>query len=246
MLFEQLRNLVTLQEVDSKIHRLQKDREGQPGRLAELEKELGQAAQEFKEQRERLSEIQKDHKIKEQVLGQEEENLKKWQKRLLEIKNTREYVALQREIEGQKKANSQREEEILLMLEEIEVLGKNVALMEENYQTLQAQFTAERNAVTAKLEEIDSEVTRLSTVHESRAAEVEPELLDRYDKIRKNRAGVGVTLVRDGHCLACMMGLPPQLYNELMRYDAVHNCPSCGRILVWEGKGDDRINLDDE
>jgi len=244
-LLEQLRNLVSLQDVDAKIHRLKKEREDLPGRMAEMDKEVAQAEQEFGEQRERLSEIQKDHKLKERALEQEEENLKKWQKRLLDIKNTREYVALQREIEGQKKANSQREEEILLMLEEIEVLGKNVALLEENFRNLQGQAAKENAAVEANLKSIDGQVKALEKNRDQRMAAVDPDLLQKYDRIRSNRAGVGVSVVRDGHCLACMMGLPPQLYNELMRYDAIHACPSCGRILVWEGTGDDKITPDE-
>ncbi|NOZ84732.1 MAG: hypothetical protein GXP49_00425 [Deltaproteobacteria bacterium] len=245
-MLEHLRNLVNLQEVDAKIHRLKKERQEIPEKLNDLEKELEKANLGYTEQKARLIEVQRDHKIKEQALDDEEENLKKWQKRLLEIKNTREYVALQREIESQKRSNSQREEEILLMLEEIEVLGKNVALLEESYKELEKKRDSEKAAVEQKIIEIDKEVQRLDKERRERLSKVEPELLAKYEHIRDRRAGIGVALVRDGHCLACMMGLPPQLYNELMRYDAVHTCPSCGRILVWEGKGKTAIHLQDQ
>ena len=160
-MLEQLRNLVSLQEVDAKIHRLTKEKQEFPDKLGEIERELEKAEQEYNEQKARLAEVQRDHTIKEKALKEEEENLKKWQKRLMEIKNTREYVALQREIESQKKANSQREEEILLMLEEIEVLGKNVALLEESYKDLQKRRDEEKQEVDKKLGMIDEQLQEL-------------------------------------------------------------------------------------
>ena len=140
----------------------------------------------------------------------------------------------------------QRDLDRVVLAHSHQVLGKNVALLEENYRNLQGQAANENAEVAANLKSIDDQVETLVSERDKRMAAVEPDLLTKYDKIRRNRAGVGVSVVRDGHCLACMMGLPPQLYNELMRYDAVHNCPSCGRILVWEGTGDSIIILDEE
>jgi len=30
------------------------------------------------------------------------------------------------------------------------------------------------------------------------------------------------------------MNIPPQMYNELQRYDSLKLCPFCNRILYWD------------
>jgi len=60
-------------------------------------------------------------------------------------------------------------------------------------------------------------------------------LLRRYDSIREKRLGVGLVPAAEGGCSGCNMKLPPQLYNILQRADTIEQCPSCQRIVFWEG-----------
>jgi predicted nucleic acid-binding Zn-ribbon protein len=65
------------------------------------------------------------------------------------------------------------------------------------------------------------------------ASQIPPNVLKRYDQIRAKRAGVALAAVGGGRCLACNMGLPPQLYNTVIRGETIEICPSCNRIIYY-------------
>jgi predicted nucleic acid-binding Zn-ribbon protein len=65
------------------------------------------------------------------------------------------------------------------------------------------------------------------------ATRVKPDVLRRYGTIRMRR-GLAVVAVSNGTCLGCHMNIPPQLYNQLQRADAILTCPQCHRIIYWD------------
>lgn len=52
-----------------------------------------------------------------------------------------------------------------------------------------------------------------------------------YERIRAARGGIGVAQVRGISCMKCHIHLPPQLMNDLRRFQTIQQCPSCKRIL---------------
>jgi len=40
--------------------------------------------------------------------------------------------------------------------------------------------------------------------------------------------------VLDEHCQGCNMGIPPQLYNIVLRGENIETCPYCHRIMYYE------------
>ena len=65
----------------------------------------------------------------------------------------------------------------------------------------------------------------------TRVKKVKAALLRKYEQIREKRDGVAMVGVTNGVCLGCYMNVPPQLYNELLREDKLHACPTCNRLL---------------
>jgi predicted nucleic acid-binding Zn-ribbon protein len=60
------------------------------------------------------------------------------------------------------------------------------------------------------------------------------DLLKKYDVIKEKRTGQAVVSVWKEICAGCHMNIPPQMYNELQRYEKVVTCPNCNRIIYWE------------
>jgi hypothetical protein len=63
------------------------------------------------------------------------------------------------------------------------------------------------------------------------ASQVTGDLISRYDLIFSRRGGTAVVEVAAGICQGCFMNIPPQLWNEIIRNEKLHLCPSCQRIL---------------
>jgi hypothetical protein len=57
--------------------------------------------------------------------------------------------------------------------------------------------------------------------------------MDRYERVRKARKGIGVAEVIDGRCSACNLALRLQLFQELKRGDEIMACENCQRILYY-------------
>jgi len=57
------------------------------------------------------------------------------------------------------------------------------------------------------------------------------DLISRYELIFSRRGGTAVVEVNAGICQGCFMNIPPQLWNEIIRNEKLHLCPSCQRIV---------------
>jgi hypothetical protein len=63
------------------------------------------------------------------------------------------------------------------------------------------------------------------------APEVRPDYLSRYERVLKNKDGLGIVKVVDHACGGCFMHLTEQVLNELKKYEQIISCDQCARIL---------------
>lgn len=61
--------------------------------------------------------------------------------------------------------------------------------------------------------------------------DVRPDYLSRYERVLKNKDGLGIVKVIDHTCGGCFMHLTEQVLNELKKYEEIISCDQCARIL---------------
>ncbi len=110
---EQLLLLEQLQEIDKQISRWEQDLARLPQETQDVARNLVVLRREITESQERLSVVEKDLKKKEQDLATEQEKIKRSERRLLGIKNQKEYNALSREVKLGKKVVAEIEESMM-------------------------------------------------------------------------------------------------------------------------------------
>ena len=228
---EQIEILATLQEVDRGI----KEKSGARGALlAELQKKQEEIQARNSEMTALRGEWEgKEKARREKELQLQDENKKAIDKRMrmTRIKNIKELQALQREIDQIKQGNSQLEEELIKLMEELEVSAASVRAKEEELKQLEDAWKEKRGGIEAEVAGIDKAVADASAVRQSIAARLNRELIGRYELIFSRRGGTAVVSVAEGICQGCFMNIPPQLWNEIIRSDKLILCPSCHRIL---------------
>ena len=138
-------------------------------------------------------------------LEAEGDKIKDRQAKLMNVQTNREYQSILKETEDGKKSNTQREEAVVHLMEQIE-------------------------ALTAQIEEEN----KIMKTRESKASAVSASLLKKYTAIRDKRNGLAIVPVTGGVCRGCFMNIPPQLYNDLMKEDKLISCPTCHRIMFHE------------
>ena len=62
-------------------------------------------------------------------------------------------------------------------------------------------------------------------------ASISPDLLPRYERVRKHRGGIGVAPARDYVCEICKVRIRPQVFQEIRKNDQIIACDACQRIL---------------
>jgi predicted nucleic acid-binding Zn-ribbon protein len=239
MVKKQLQLLWKLQTIEQQIEEAQKNKARYPLELERLQGQLKAQEEKQAEEKQRIEELEKKRVLMEGELDLGNERIKRSQLKLLAIKTNKEYQALLKEIETGKEHNSQREEEIISMLEEIDQLKTDYARTVERAHKEREEIEEEEAQVKDQMVTVEQDIALWSQNREEIIKEMDPELLKRYNTLKERRNGIAVVLVKNEGCQGCFVNIPPQMYNEVQKNKEIILCPNCHRILYWENKGAD-------
>ena len=236
-MLEDLTLLLDLQNLDNQISDALKLKEEIPKDLELCRKEQMRVEENVKQKEELFFEKQKTRKNLELDLETENETLKRYQRQLFDVRDNKEYQAMLREIEGKKQKISRLEEQILMVLEDIDECTTDL----EEAKKLADAGKAKCEATESELRRRDEALKETLIIREDErkrvAARMKPDLLARYERIRKGRGGVAVVTIEGGTCPGCFTALPPQFVNEIRKGTQILPCEHCGRILIWRTDG---------
>jgi len=233
---EQIKLLVEIQKLDSRIYILQKELANQPVLIKNLEDEFKQRETASKTADEELKTLAVKRKEQEGDLAAKEEGIKKLQVQLYQLKTNKEYQAMEKEIGGHKADASVLEEGIIKTLEEIDVCTKKSAGQKEVLQQERQKIAGEKSKIDARIKEIESSLRALNSERTGVTQKIEKEFLEKYERILKSKEGIAMVPVQGDACGGCNINLPPQVINEIkLRHELIF-CGSCARILyITEG-----------
>jgi len=130
--------------------------------------------------------------------------------------------------------NAVIEEELMALLEDLEGRGAVLHEREEELKTLEQAWNEQKSSLEAQVAELDKQVAETASGRQSIAAQLNGDLIGRYEMIFRARGGTAVVGVTDGICQGCYMNIPPQLSNEIRKNERLNLCPSCHRILYYK------------
>ena len=230
---DQLKRLEDLQRHDAKIQELENSLKAIPVKLAATQNDLARVEGLLETERQSMGETEKYYGEQKGLMTDDEVQVAGAKHKLAQAKNSKEYMAAQREIEQRREGLATREVEINKLVEALDAKKKLLADRANDVATLRGSIEKDGEAAKARMSEIESKIAELRGERDKLAAEVKPEVLKRYSSIRLRR-GLAVVSVRNGTCQGCNMNIPPQLYNVLQRGVSIETCPSCHRIIYWE------------
>jgi predicted nucleic acid-binding Zn-ribbon protein len=148
------------------------------------------------------------------------------------IANAKELEALQHEIDSLRRRRSDREDELLALLEIREGLERDAAGADRETAELRAAADQVAGAAGDELGRTGSELTGRTAERERIAAEIDPEVLELYDDLRRQKKGIGAAGLVDGVCQACHEQLSAAELDRVKRTEGIRRCEHCRRILV--------------
>ena len=230
---QQLKTIYEAQQVSTQIIAQEKKILSAPKKIQEMEAAVEELADRCARGKGVVDELEKERRQKEKDIEAEREKARKSQAKLHEVKTNKEYQALLKEIEAGKGVNDKTEEEVLLLMEKIEELKKDLEGASKELKKKEAEAAAERIKLDGELRSVDAVVADLKKTRDTLLQMVDEELRTTYGTLLERREGLAVVNVKNGVCLGCFMNIPPQLFIEATKNRQMILCPSCNRIFYF-------------
>ena len=226
-----LEHLITLQRLDDFLEQARRTIAEHPVRATALDDRLTGAREHLAATRQRIADNQAARRTLEKDLAALQGRLSKYKDQLMEVKTNREYQAMQKEIEGAQHEVRAVEDRILDRMVEADELAAGLKQAETAHAVTQKEIEGERRTMEDEVARLRSELERSTGQRQQVLGAVSPAVLAIYQSVAPKRRGIAVAEARNGLCSICQVRLRPQVYNDVLRNDAIIQCDSCQRIL---------------
>jgi predicted nucleic acid-binding Zn-ribbon protein len=169
-----------------------------------------------------------------------------FEKQMDMIQTQREYEALDKEIRdsGEKEQDLRRD-----LQREEQVLGEMKANLEKE-EAMIAKQDEEVGKEQSRIKEALSEKNKMLKGLERKEKVITPgldeEILFKFERIIRSKAGLGIVPVEHGVCSGCHMILTVQYVNDVRDGDGIMFCPYCSRILFYAGEEETQSEEEEE
>ncbi len=227
--------LLQLQENEVETTSIQSLLERVPDRLELFSTRLEDFKTRIAESETRMSDLQKGYRQHEVEIQSILARIEKSNEKLKTVKTNKEYQAGLHEIEDLNRLQSDVEDKMLECLEEIDEAESAAESERESFGTFSIQIEDEKVQLERESEEMQQKLRELLHQRELIVAAIDSGLLKKYEQVKEYTGAIAVAEVKASICQGCHMNIPPQMYNELQRFDRLLNCPHCERIIYPHG-----------
>jgi predicted nucleic acid-binding Zn-ribbon protein len=221
-------------EVDSLNARLSEVHSGRELASARIEADTAEA--DLGEHRLRLSAMDRDGARLEHEIDSLRQRSLAEERRLYDgsIANAKELGSLQHEIENLSRRISDREDELLAMLEQHQQVEALAADAEKRTADLRVRSAEAESRSVEETGRLGSELAERLAAREALLPAVEGEMLELYEDLRRQKKGLGAVAIVDGICQGCHEQLSAMEFDRLKHSAGVKRCEHCRRIVVLD------------
>lgn len=231
---EQIKKLVSLQEIDTELIQLKNRMEEAPRHLENLQNELNNMEEQKAHIEERVKLLTEQKKKLQSDIEQDSDKIKKSKNKLMMVSNTKEYHAMMREMDNLEKLNRFREEELSNLLEDLQTQQTKKEELNNEIVSLQDELATTQATLDSELQQIHERIQELEKDREKACADVPVPILSRYNFIKDRLHNPVIVSVRQSVCTGCFISIPPQSFVEIQKGEQILSCPNCQRLIYWE------------
>ena len=239
---EKLTAVLVLQKIDSKIDEIKTLKGELPMEVKDLEDEIEGLQTRITNIDAEIANINNFIETKSTSKKDSQALIKKYEKQQDNVKNNREFEAINKEMEMQELEVKLNEKHIKDATYEQKDRMNARLKTEEKITDVESALAIKRSELEKITADTEKEEKVLAEKSDEAKEKVDPRLLLAYERIRTSyRNGLAVVpIVRDS-CGGCFNVIPPQRQSEIRQHKKIIVCEHCGRILV-DSDMNDKLN----
>ena len=240
---EKLTAVLALQKIDSKIDEIKTMKGELPMEVKDLEDEIEGLQSRINNTDAEINSINNFIEAKTNAKKEAQALIKKYEKQQDNVKNNREFEAINKEIEMQELEVRLNEKHVKdANFEQKDRLNARIKT-EEKIKEVEDALKIKRGELLKITADTEKEEKVLSKKSEEAKEKVDPRLLTAYNRIRTSyRNGLAVVPIIRDSCGGCFNVIPPQRQSEIRQHKKIIVCEHCGRILV-DIDLNDKVNI---
>jgi len=223
-----------MQALDDEIRDIKARKAERLDQLERLRKVIAHMQREIEDKRGKLTEAEQWHRTKSGELEAEKERLLKAKGKLSGVTRSREYVAVNKELEVIRKNISTKEDEIENLVTAIDDFRAAIAKEEAKFRDWQAEADEAERDNQASLDAMQVKISDVDVRRKVMTAQIERAVVSRYERISQARDGRAVVAMKEGTCSGCNMALQPRFAEMVLRATSLVQCPHCSRYLYGD------------
>ncbi|MEE8341445.1 MAG: C4-type zinc ribbon domain-containing protein [Candidatus Neomarinimicrobiota bacterium] len=229
-----IKNLIELQNIDTKLMELEDILGDLPNKVDELILEEKQAIKNIEEGKIRIKEIQLDLNKIELRVKEDNQKIDHLKDQLFQVTTNKQYDATMQEIDHLKEQLDKDETVDIELMEEKDVLEEKIKNLEKNVESVSKDLSDRRKSLEQMLLESAEQKKLLENDRDELIKTIEPEVLKRYDVVRNARRGTAVVPILGASCSGCGAVVPPQKIAEVRSDKASYTCDDCSRFIFMD------------
>lgn len=232
-MLDAIEKLLVLQDRDRNLHRTQADLASIAPQRARAQNLASSSQQALDAAKLRAKQTESDKKKLELDVEAFKERISKYSLQQFQTKKNEEYRALAHEIETCKGGISKLEDQILELMEQADVVAKEVATTTKAAASAKKDVEAEVAELGKREENFQQRLAELQSNRAELASAVEESALFRYERLLKSKGENVIVGIQHSACGGCHMRLPTQVMVACQSQSELNACPHCGRIIYF-------------
>ena len=230
-MIEAIEKLLAIQDKDQRLRTFRTELGAIPAEKSAKERLIAEAAARLENARARAKEIEVQKKTLEVEAASKREQIARYKTQQMQTRKNEEFSALAHEIETVDKSITQIEDREIELMEEAESLKPQISSAEQAYASDKSKYETQISNLGEKEANLRTRISEMEEARQTSAAELDEDLLDRYDRLFQTKNAAAVVALEHEVCTGCHMKVTTQTSVELRAEKAIISCPQCGRIL---------------
>lgn len=212
---------------------LAKEKRELPKELASLRDDVGLLEKLLGQERAQMDEARELRDERKEALQARVDGLSRAKAKASQARSLREANMAEREVETNRKAIKDREDEIAKLVGALETKESALAEREKQFEESREILEKEETRVAERLSVIDGDLEVALAGRDDLIAAVPRRIYKRYEKLKTRDKYQPVTFIDTETCQSCRFALPPQLFIEVQKGKEIHTCPICHAYVIY-------------